>query len=76
MCTTSFEHPKYDVDECVSGHELCGTVEVKLRSSSSSGPGNAGQVGQDIKEQDVYMGDMPLMTSTARLSSTAPSAYR
>jgi DNA-directed RNA polymerase subunit beta len=28
----------------------------------------------DIKEQDVYMGDMPLMTGTARSSSTAPSA--
>jgi hypothetical protein len=29
---------------------------------------------KDIKEQDVYMGDMPLMTTTARSSSTAPSA--
>jgi DNA-directed RNA polymerase subunit beta len=29
---------------------------------------------KDIKEQDVYMGDMPLMTPTAPSSSTAPSA--
>jgi len=31
---------------------------------------------KDIKEQDVYMGDIPLMTITALSSSTAPSGHR
>jgi len=29
---------------------------------------------KEVKEQEVYMGEIPLMTTTARSSSTAPSA--
>jgi len=46
--------PKYDVDECRSrGVTYALSLKVKLRLRS----------GKDIKEQEVYLGDLPIMTS-------------
>jgi len=70
------EEPKYDTTECRQrGITYAAPMKVTLRLIVF-------EVDQetetrsvlDIKEQDVYMGDMPLMTRTARSSSTAQSA--
>src|SRR5882724_12718123 len=59
-----FEHPKYDVDECRQrGMNYAAPLKVKLRLIvfEVDQETQAKSV-KDIKEQDVYMGDMPLMT--------------
>src|SRR6266446_4573712 len=60
-----FDPPKYDVDECRQrGMTFAAPLKVKLRLivfdvNEETGARSV----KDIKEQDVYMGDMPLMTS-------------
>src|SRR5436190_17703565 len=60
-----FEAPKYDVEECQQrGMTYAAPLKVTLRLivfevDQETGPKSV----KDIKEQDVYMGDMPLMTS-------------
>src|SRR5262245_50726326 len=59
-----FEEPKYDVDECRQrGMNFAAPLKVKLRLIVFEvNPETQAKSVKDIKEQDVYMGDMPLMT--------------
>ena len=58
------ETPKYDVDECQQrGITFAAPLEVTLRLVVWDVDADTGSRSiRDIKEQDVYMGDMPLMT--------------
>src|ERR1700742_220525 len=58
------EQPKYDVDECQQrGMTYAAPLKVTLRLSVFDVEEDTGLRSiRDIKEQDVYMGDMPLMT--------------
>jgi DNA-directed RNA polymerase subunit beta len=60
-----FELPKYDVDECRQrGMTFAAPLKVTLRLIVFEiDPDTQAKSVKDIKEQDVYMGDMPLMTS-------------
>ena len=60
-----FEQPKYDVDECRQrGMTFAAPLKVKLRLIVFDvDPDTGAKSVRDIKEQDVYMGDMPFMTS-------------
>ncbi len=59
-----FEDPKYDVDECQQrGMTYAAPLKVILRLVVWDIEEETGARSiRDIKEQDVYMGDMPLMT--------------
>src|SRR6186997_1617403 len=59
-----FEPPKYDVDECRQrGMTFAAPLKVTLRLIVFDVDVDTGAKSvKDIKEQDVYMGDMPLMT--------------
>jgi DNA-directed RNA polymerase beta subunit len=59
-----FEEPKYDEDECIQRDmTYAAPLKVKLRLIvfETDEETQARSV-KDIKEQDVYMGDIPLMT--------------
>ncbi|HWL55252.1 MAG TPA: DNA-directed RNA polymerase subunit beta [Paracoccus sp. (in: a-proteobacteria)] len=58
------ERPKYDVDECQARDmTYAAPLKVTLRLIVFDVDENTGAKSvKDIKEQDVYMGDMPLMT--------------
>ena len=60
-----FELPKYDVDECRQrGMTFAAPLKVTLRLIVFDVDADTGAKSvKDIKEQDVYMGDIPLMTS-------------
>ena len=60
-----FEEPKYDVEECQQrGMTFAAPLKVTLRLSVFDVDADTGLKSiRDIKEQDVYMGDIPLMTS-------------
>ena len=60
----TFEPPKYDVDECRQrGMTFSAPLKVTLRLIVFDvDPDTGARSVKDIKEQDVYMGDMPLMT--------------
>ncbi|HYF56423.1 MAG TPA: DNA-directed RNA polymerase subunit beta, partial [Salinarimonas sp.] len=60
----TFEPPKYDVDECRQrGMTFAAPLKVTLRLIVFDvDPDTQAKSVKDIKEQDVYMGDMPLMT--------------
>jgi DNA-directed RNA polymerase subunit beta len=59
-----FEDPKYDVEECVQRDmTYAAPLKVKLRLIVFEMDEETGARSvKDIKEQDVYMGDIPLMT--------------
>ncbi len=59
-----FEEPKYDVEECMQrGMTYAAPLKVRLRLIVWDVDEDTGARSiRDIKEQDVYMGDMPLMT--------------
>ncbi|HXW72858.1 MAG TPA: DNA-directed RNA polymerase subunit beta [Methylocella sp.] len=59
-----FEPEKYDVDECRQrGMTYAAPLKVTLRLIVFDvDPDTGAKSVKDIKEQDVYMGDMPLMT--------------
>ena len=59
-----FEDPKYDVDECIQRDiTYAAPLKVKLRLIVFEIEEDTGARSvKDIKEQDVYMGDIPLMT--------------
>jgi hypothetical protein len=59
-----FEAPKYDVDECRQrGMTYAAPLKVTLRLIVFDIDEETGAKSvKDIKEQDVYMGDIPLMT--------------
>ncbi|RST31587.1 DNA-directed RNA polymerase subunit beta [Sphingomonas ginkgonis] len=58
------EEPKFDVDECRQrGLTFAAPMRVTLRLTTFEiDPDTEAKSVIDIKEQDVYMGDMPLMT--------------
>ena len=58
------EEPKYDVEECQQrGMNYAAPLKVTLRLTVFDVEDETGLRSiRDIKEQDVYMGDMPLMT--------------
>ncbi len=60
----TFEAPKYDVDECRQrGMTFAAPLKVTLRLIVFDvDPDTGSRSVKDIKEQEVYMGDMPLMT--------------
>jgi DNA-directed RNA polymerase subunit beta len=60
-----FEDPKYDVEECQQrGMTFAAPLKVTLRLIVFEVDEDTGARSvKDIKEQDVYMGDMPLMTT-------------
>src|SRR5512132_3197840 len=60
-----FEEPKYDVEECQQrGMTYAVPLKVTLRLVVWDIDDETGARSiRDIKEQDVYMGDMPLMTN-------------
>ncbi|EJW12269.1 DNA-directed RNA polymerase beta subunit [Rhodovulum sp. PH10] len=60
-----FEPPKYDVDECRQrGMTYAAPLKVTLRLIVFDVDEETGAKSvKDIKEQDVYMGDIPLMTN-------------
>ena len=60
----TFEPPKYDVDECRQrGMTFSAPLKVTLRLIVFDlDPDTGAKSVKDIKEQDVYMGEMPLMT--------------
>lgn len=60
-----FEAPKYDVDECRQrGMTFAAPLKVTLRLIVFDIDEETGARSvKDIKEQDVYMGDIPLMTN-------------
>src|SRR5829696_1704082 len=60
-----FEAPKYDVDECRQRDlTYAAPLKVTLRLIVFDVDEDTGSRSiRDIKEQDVYMGDMPLMTA-------------
>src|ERR1700740_31239 len=59
-----FEPPKYDVEECRQrGMTFAAPLKVTMRLILFDvDPETGARSVKDIKEQDVYMGDMPLMT--------------
>lgn len=59
-----FDNPKYDIEECRQrGLTFAAPLRVTLRLVVwDLDEGTGAQSIRDIKEQDVYMGDMPLMT--------------
>ncbi len=59
-----FEEPKYDVEECIQRDmTYAAPLKVKLRLIVFEADEDTGARSvKDIKEQDVYMGDIPLMT--------------
>ena len=59
-----FEPPKFDVDECQQrGMTYAAPLKVTLRLIVFEiDPDTQAKSVKDIKEQDVYMGDIPLMT--------------
>src|SRR3546814_1193080 len=59
------EQPKYDVEECQQrGMTYAAPLKVTLRLTVFDIEEDTGLKSiRDIKEQDVYMGDMPLMTA-------------
>ncbi|WP_160121180.1 DNA-directed RNA polymerase subunit beta [Rhodovarius lipocyclicus] len=58
------EEPKYDVEECIQrGLTFAAPLKLRLRLIVWDIDEDTGSRSvRDIKEQDVYMGDMPLMT--------------
>ena len=60
-----FEAPKYDVEECQQrGMTFAAPLKVTLRLVVYDVDEETGAKSvKDIKEQDVYMGDLPLMTT-------------
>ncbi len=60
----TFEAPKFDVDECRQrGITFAAPLKVTLRLIVFDiDPDTQAKSIKDIKEQEVYMGDMPLMT--------------
>ncbi len=61
----SLGEPAFDVRECKSrGLTYAAPLRVKLRLVIYDKEASKGQVVKDIREQEVYMGEIPLMTET------------
>ncbi len=60
------EKPKYDVDECRQrGMTYAAPIKVTIELITYESPGPGGdRAVRDIKQQEVYFGEIPLMTDT------------
>ena len=60
------ERPKYDVDECRQrGMTFAAPIKVTIELITYEAPGPGGERAvRDIKQQEVYFGEIPLMTDT------------
>jgi DNA-directed RNA polymerase subunit beta len=60
------EKPKYDVDECRQrGMTYAAPIKVTIELITYENPGPQGERAvRDIKQQEVYFGEIPLMTET------------
>jgi len=60
------ERPKYDVDECRQrGMTFAAPIKVTIELITYEPPGASGERAvRDIKQQEVYFGEIPLMTDT------------
>ncbi len=60
------EKPKYDVDECRQrGMTFAAPIKVTIELITYEGGGESGErTVRDIKQQEVYFGEIPLMTET------------
>jgi len=62
----ALERPKYDVDECRQrGMTFAAPIKVTIELITYEPPGASGERAvRDIKQQEVYFGEIPLMTET------------
>src|SRR4051794_11155376 len=62
----TLERPKYDVDECRQrGMTFAAPIKVTIQLIIYDVPQDGGdRIVRDIKEQEVYFGEIPLMTET------------
>ena len=61
----NLEKPKYDVDECRQrGMTFAAPIKVTTQLMIYDKPDNGDPIVRDIKEQEVYFGEIPLMTTT------------
>ena len=59
----TLEKPKYDVQECLQrGMTYAAPIKVTIRLIVWDNPGRARQNIRDVKEQEVYFGEIPVMT--------------
>jgi DNA-directed RNA polymerase subunit beta len=66
--------PAFDTRECQQrGLTYAAAVRAKLQMIIYDRESAAGKTVKEIKEQEVYMGEVPLMTDYGSSSSTAPS---
>mgnify|MGYP003346218436 CR=1 FL=1 len=60
-----FEAPKYDVDECRQrGMTFAAPIKVTTQLMIYDSRDGGERIVRDIKEQEVYFGELPLMTDT------------
>ena len=61
----NLEKPKYDVDECRQrGMTFAAPIKVTTQLMIWDSPDGRERIVRDIKEQEVYFGEIPLMTDT------------
>src|SRR5262245_8331824 len=61
----NLEKPKYDVDECRQrGMTFAAPIKVTTQPMISATRDGGDRIVRDIKEQEVYFGEIPLMTDT------------
>src|SRR5215468_9450523 len=59
----TLEKPKYDVQECLQrGMTYAAPIKVTIRLIVWDNPGEGHQNIRDVKEQEVYFGEIPVMT--------------
>src|SRR5215831_7031952 len=59
----TLEKPKYDVQECLQrGMTYAAPIKVTIRLIVWDSPGEGRQNIRDVKEQEVYFGEIPVMT--------------
>src|SRR5262244_335212 len=59
----ALEKPKYDVQECLQrGMTYAAPIKVTIRLIVWDNPGEGHQNIRDVKEQEVYFGEIPVMT--------------
>src|SRR5215475_6836640 len=59
----TLEKPKYDVQECLQrGMTYAAPIKVTIRLIVWDNPGEGRQNIRDVKEQEVYFGEIPVMT--------------
>ena len=71
----NLEKPKYDVDECRQrGMTYAAPIKVTTQLMVYDTREGGERIVRDIKEQEVYFGEIPLMTENGTFTSTSPAA--